>query len=91
MGGEPSVTDSETYLDEGVEGKAHARLLAALRAVEENSSHPIAKAIVAYCKVQTSELISAGDVEEIPGKGLKALCSGNAQDESFNILVGMKH
>ncbi|KAI3335531.1 heavy metal translocating P-type ATPase [Ustulina deusta] len=88
VGGEPSVTDSETYLDEGVEGKAHARLLAALRAVEENSSHPIAKAIVAYCKVQTSELISAGDVEEIPGKGLKALCSGNAQDESFNILVG---
>ncbi|KAI1419656.1 heavy metal translocating P-type ATPase [Xylaria sp. FL1777] len=91
VGGEPSVTNSETYLNEGVEdveGKVHARLLAALRAVEENSSHPIAKAIVAYCKVETTEVVSVGDVEEIPGKGLKALCSGGAQDESFDMLVG---
>ncbi|TGJ88256.1 hypothetical protein E0Z10_g613 [Xylaria hypoxylon] len=88
VGGEPSVTDSETYLDESIEGKVHARLLAALRAVEENSSHPIAKAIVAYCKTKTSESVAVGDVEEIPGKGLKALCSGETQDESFDILVG---
>ncbi|KAI0973291.1 heavy metal translocatin [Xylaria arbuscula] len=91
VGGEPSVTDSETYLDEGVEdmeGKVHARLLAALQAVEENSSHPIAKAIVAYCKAETTEPVSVSDVEEIPGKGLKALCPGDAHDEGFTILVG---
>ncbi|KAI1271011.1 heavy metal translocating P-type ATPase [Xylaria sp. FL0933] len=91
VGGEPSVTDSETYLDEDLkdtEGKVHARLLAALQAVEENSSHPIAKAIVAYCKRETSASVSVGDVEEIPGKGLKALCPGDAQGEGFAILVG---
>lgn len=88
MGGEPSVTDSEIYLNDNVEGKGHARLLAALQAVEENSSHPIAKAIVSYCKTRTTEPVTVSDVEEIPGKGVKASCSGNAQDEGFEILAG---
>ncbi|KAI0433743.1 heavy metal translocating P-type ATPase [Xylaria sp. FL1042] len=91
VGGEPTVTDSETYLDEDVEeteGKVNARLLAALQAVEENSSHPIAKAIVAHCKEKLSESVSVEDVEEIPGKGLKASCPGDAQGEGFTILVG---
>ncbi|GAW14236.1 hypothetical protein ANO14919_036350 [Xylariales sp. No.14919] len=87
-GGEPSVTDSETYLDGSDGDKVSARLVAALRAVEENSSHPIAKAIVAYCKTKTSDTVAVGDVEEIPGKGLKAFCSGDKQDEGFDILVG---
>ncbi|KAI1741425.1 heavy metal translocating P-type ATPase [Xylaria scruposa] len=86
VGGEPSVTDSETYLDGSVGQKD--RLFAALQAVEENSSHPIAKAIVTYCKTVTSGLVTVTDVEEIPGKGLKALCNGDTQDESFAILVG---
>ncbi|KAF2966443.1 hypothetical protein GQX73_g7136 [Xylaria multiplex] len=88
VGGEPSVTDCETYFDEGIEDKVQARLHAALRAVEENSSHPIAKAIVAYCKTKTPESVAISDVEEIPGKGLKALCNGDTQDENFTILVG---
>lgn len=88
VGGEPSVTDSEIYLDENVKGNGHARLLAALQAVEENSSHPIAKAIVSYCKTRTTESVTVSDVEEIPGKGVKALCNSNAQDESFEILAG---
>ncbi|KAI0188784.1 E1-E2 ATPase-domain-containing protein [Xylaria flabelliformis] len=89
IGGEPSVTDSETYFDRGIRQKD--RLFAALQAVEENSSHPIAKAIVTHCKTITSGLVTVTDVEEIPGKGLKALCDGDTQDtqdESFAILVG---
>ncbi|KAI0876717.1 heavy metal translocating P-type ATPase [Hypoxylon argillaceum] len=88
VGGEPSVTDCETYINESVEGEGRARLFAALRAVEENSSHPIARAIVTYCKTATSENAAVDNVEEIPGRGLKALCSGNTQEESFEILVG---
>ncbi|KAI1182202.1 heavy metal translocating P-type ATPase [Nemania serpens] len=88
IGGEPSVTDSEIYLDENIKGKGHARLLAALQAVEENSSHPIAKAIVSYCKTKTTEPVTVSDVEEIPGKGVKASCNGDSQDESFDVLVG---
>ncbi|KAI0112398.1 heavy metal translocatin [Nemania sp. FL0031] len=88
VGGEPSVTDCEVYLGEDVEEKKRATLFAAVQAVEENSSHPIAKAIVSYCKATASKPITISDVNEIPGKGLKALCNGNAQDESFDIIVG---
>ncbi|KAI1758419.1 heavy metal translocating P-type ATPase [Xylaria castorea] len=88
VGGEPSVTDSETYLDGDVGQKECPRLFAALQAVEENSSHPIAKAIVTHCKTVTPGSVTVSDVEEIPGKGLKALCDGDMQDESFAILVG---
>ncbi|KAJ2985329.1 hypothetical protein NUW58_g5593 [Xylaria curta] len=88
VGGEPSVTDSETYLDKDIGEKERARLFGALQAVEENSSHPIAKAIVAYCKSMSSESVIISDIEEIPGKGLQAFCSGDTQDESFHILVG---
>ncbi|KAI1366949.1 heavy metal translocating P-type ATPase [Xylaria arbuscula] len=95
VGGEPSVTDAETYLNENEdpEGKARARLFNALRAVEENSSHPVAKAIVNYCKsIPSVSPISVSEVEEIPGRGLKATCSssngGDTPDESFQIIVG---
>ncbi|KAK8068758.1 Heavy metal translocating P-type ATPase [Apiospora phragmitis] len=57
-------------------------ILAVLRAVEENSSHPIAKAIVSYCIRQTDQRTEVTDVEEIPGRGLKAKYS------SFNMAVG---
>ncbi|KAI0864433.1 heavy metal translocating P-type ATPase [Xylaria cubensis] len=89
IGGEPSVTDSETYFDGDIGQKD--RLFAALQAVEENSSHPIAKAIVTHCKTMTTGLVTVTDVEEIPGKGLKAVCDGDTQDtqdEGFAILVG---
>ncbi|KAI8623025.1 heavy metal translocating P-type ATPase [Xylariaceae sp. FL1651] len=88
MGGEPSVTDSEFYLGENVDENECTRLLAALRAVEENSSHPVAKAVVTYCKTKTPKSLTVIDVEEIPGKGLKAICSEDPQNESFDILVG---
>jgi heavy metal translocating P-type ATPase len=88
VGGEPSVTDFESCLVEDTEEKEGARVLAALRAVEENSSHPIAKAIVTYCKTVTSITVDVSDVDEVPGKGLKAVCSGETDDGGFDILVG---
>ncbi|KAI3321174.1 heavy metal translocating P-type ATPase [Xylariaceae sp. AK1471] len=88
VGGEPSVTDFEAYLSEDAKKEEGARVLAALRAIEENSSHPIAKAIVTYCKTITSVSVAISDVDEIPGKGLKAMCTGETKDESFDILVG---
>ncbi|RYP11500.1 hypothetical protein DL764_000023 [Monosporascus ibericus] len=77
MGGEPKVTDSILAFD-------HARVLAgqrdtflaALQAIEEGSSHPIAKAIVSFCNSQTDRSsqvqVSVSNVAELPGKGLKA-------------------
>ncbi|KAI1434725.1 heavy metal translocating P-type ATPase [Xylaria sp. CBS 124048] len=83
VGDEPSVTDYERYPEEE-KGEHHDRVLAAIQAVEENSSHPIAKAVVNYCKTKTSVATTVSNVEEIPGKGVKASCDG----ESFDILVG---
>lgn len=83
MGGEPKVTDSVLALgnddDEPVLAGQHRMFFfAILRATEESSSHPVAKAIVSFCnsEIESSSLpqqqISISDVEELPGKGLKA-------------------
>ncbi|KAK3692084.1 copper-exporting ATPase-like protein [Podospora appendiculata] len=92
VGGEPSVTDSEIHLDSAGDDdesqKKTSALLAALKAVEENSSHPIAKAIVSFCASQTSIKAQVDSLQEIPGKGMKATCVGVSPQESFEIIVG---
>jgi Cu+-exporting ATPase len=68
MGTEPAVAECKVFGD-GVESNA----LMMARALEENSSHPVARAVVEYSKAQVSdgESMQALDVEEAPGKGLK--------------------
>ncbi|CAJ2505554.1 Uu.00g129480.m01.CDS01 [Anthostomella pinea] len=87
-GGEPSITDSMIFPGQDVNAEQRSRLLSALRAVEENSSHPIAKAIVSFCSAQTPERITVTEVMEIPGKGLKATCSDGSPGQGFDIIVG---
>lgn len=85
VGGEPSITDSEIYADETQKDA----VLAALKAVEENSSHPIAKAIVSFCAGKTSSKAAIESLQEIPGKGMKAIYrSTNGDETSFGIAVG---
>ncbi|KAI0394213.1 heavy metal translocating P-type ATPase [Xylariaceae sp. FL0594] len=86
-GGEPIITDTE-YLDQHSE-ESRGRLIGALWAVEENSTHPVAKAIVRYCKAIESAPVTVNEPEEIPGRGLRATCTGETADEnSFDIVVG---
>ncbi|GAB1315687.1 ATPase, P type cation/copper-transporter [Madurella fahalii] len=85
MGGEPSITDSEIYADEAQKDA----LLAALKGVEENSSHPIAKAIVSFCAAKTTSRATIDNLQEIPGKGMKATYHGTGSEEAaFDIAVG---
>ncbi|KAK4444681.1 E1-E2 ATPase-domain-containing protein [Podospora aff. communis PSN243] len=85
VGGEPTITDSEVY----VEGEdARQSFLAALKSVEESSSHPIAKAIVAFCANKTSSKGQIDNLQEIPGKGMKATFQGSSPSEAFEIIVG---
>lgn len=81
-GGEPTVTQS-VVLDE------NKVVLAALQAVEANSSHPVAKAIVGFCgQTQTDSMDGrVDDLEEIAGRGMRATFRP-AQGEALDVLVG---
>ncbi|KEQ75945.1 heavy metal translocatin [Aureobasidium namibiae CBS 147.97] len=65
-GKEPAVADCKILGD-----KRRAFMMA--RVLEENSSHPVARAVVEYSKARVSdgETIQAANVEEVPGQGLK--------------------
>ncbi|KAK1831123.1 hypothetical protein QBC39DRAFT_352442 [Podospora conica] len=84
VGGEPTITDSQLL----VEDDAKETLLSTLKAVEENSSHPIAKAIVSFCAEGSSSRAQIDALQEIPGKGMKATYPGQSPSESFSIIVG---
>lgn len=71
-GGEPSVTAFEFFKGETQEGVDEQLALAIAKALEENSGHPIARAIVVYCTSHTSTNISLTGVHEIEGKGMTA-------------------
>ncbi|CAK7225022.1 hypothetical protein SBRCBS47491_005750 [Sporothrix bragantina] len=99
MGGEPTVTDSAMFdgseeADEtsDVSDSKKADLLAALKAVEENSGHPIAKAIVTFCSSDTHPSGPSGradELQEIAGRGMRAMFHSRAGNErSFEIIVG---
>jgi heavy metal translocating P-type ATPase len=83
VGGAPQVTDSLVLLDNAPKRFDENALLAAVKAVEENSTHPIAKAIVDFCK-SSSGAVELSHIDEIPGKGMKATCT----TWSVDIVVG---
>lgn len=88
-GGEPTITDAVIYPDvDEVDDNEALQLLAALKAVEDNSSHPIARAISSYCASRTTESVSVDDLQEIPGKGMKATYHTGDAEQSWEILVG---
>ncbi|KAK4197351.1 E1-E2 ATPase-domain-containing protein [Triangularia verruculosa] len=85
-GGEPRITDSEIYAERTPEKKT---LLAALKAVEENSSHPIARAIISFCNAEEDlPKVTADSLHELPGKGMKAVCQPTAPETLFELIVG---
>lgn len=63
--GQFGVTDTISYIDEN-------ELLILTAAVEQNSEHVIAKAIVAKAQQKNASIPTSGDFEAIPGKGAKA-------------------
>ncbi|KAL8337817.1 hypothetical protein RB598_006629 [Gaeumannomyces tritici] len=89
VGGEPKITDSEFFLAERDETEKKQVLLAAVKAIEENSSHTVAKALVSFCAEQP---LPAGgtidDVQEIPGKGMKGAYVPSDGSPAFDIIVG---
>ncbi|KAI2472890.1 heavy metal translocatin [Annulohypoxylon bovei var. microspora] len=88
MGGQPTISDSMLFPDYEVEEENCTMFLAALRTIEDNSGHPVAKAIVSWCASQTLERAEVSNIQEIPGKGLTATFIASSPPESFDIIVG---
>lgn len=75
VGGEPQITDSAILPEGPIKGVEESQLLAGLKAVEENSTHPIARAIVGFCGADRSSA-ELESIDEVPGKGMKATFQG---------------
>lgn len=83
MGGDSTVTCHKF-----VNGHDHTLILEIVKTLEDNSSHPIAKALVEFCSrsqeaLQARTIIS---VEEVPGKGLKATLDVNGH--AITAIIG---
>ncbi|PFH57141.1 hypothetical protein XA68_15471 [Ophiocordyceps unilateralis] len=86
VGGEPRITDSVLFPDGSIEGIDERALLSGLKAAEENSGHPIARAIVRFCGPRV-EAAPLARVEELPGKGMRAAY----KERSGELAVGNEH
>jgi Cu+-exporting ATPase len=75
--GEPAVTDFWA-----VPGQASGTLLALAAAVERQSEHPLAAAVVRYAETQAAETPSATDFRAIEGLGATATVAGQT------VLIG---
>ena len=74
--GEPEVTD---FIEVG---DAPPDLLSLVAAVERESEHPLAGAVVEYAEQQNSETLSVSDFRSVPGHGAGATVAGR------RVLVG---
>ncbi|EFX05980.1 copper resistance-associated p-type ATPase [Grosmannia clavigera kw1407] len=85
VGGEPTVTD--VVWGGGQKDKG---LVAALCAVEETSSHPIAKAIVSFCQKEGDAVVDGrvDMLQETAGRGMRARYCGGEAGRSFDLIVG---
>ncbi|KAF2277531.1 heavy metal translocatin [Westerdykella ornata] len=66
QGGDPSVTDHAF-----AQAQDESLVLGIVKALEESSSHPIARALVSFCNTRGTKTPAAKSLDEVPGKGLK--------------------
>ncbi len=69
--GKPEFTGAESFTD-----LSEDELVTLAAAIEKNSKHPLAEAIVAYAKTKKFALKSVENFEEIPGHGLTGEIDG---------------
>ncbi|KAG4423607.1 hypothetical protein IFR04_003289 [Cadophora malorum] len=86
-GGNPSVTNHNIMASSEEETKV---IWAITQALEESSSHPIAKAITALCADQNRATITNSNIEELPGRGLKGTFTihTSTSDTRYEAAIG---
>jgi Cu+-exporting ATPase len=75
QGGDPAVTD---HRFSGVQNSS--LVLGITKALEQNSNHPVARALVSFCDKSLHDTPTAVDVDEVPGKGLKGMFRIDGQE-----------
>jgi P-type Cu+ transporter len=86
-GRKPSVTNHGVVASSAEETKV---IWAIAQALEESSSHPIAKAITALCATQDRVNIISSNIEEFPGRGLRGtftICT-STNDTRYEAAIG---
>lgn len=78
-GGNPTVT-------EDANSQETSSVLGIVKALEENSGHPIAQALVAYCSQEGAVSPPMVAISETPGKGLKGMLKIDTQ--SVTVIIG---
>ncbi|RAR15031.1 heavy metal translocatin [Stemphylium lycopersici] len=81
QGGDPAVTNHKFSGDQN-----GPLVLGIVKALEENSNHPIAHALVSFCNKEEHAMPAAVNVDEVPGKGLKGTFRVDGQD--ITAIVG---
>jgi Cu+-exporting ATPase len=86
-GGNPSATNYDIMASSSEETKA---IWAIAQALEESSSHPIAKAITALCATKDRSTITKSTIEEFPGRGLKGTFTihTSTSDTRYEAAIG---
>jgi Cu2+-exporting ATPase len=77
--GEPEVTDVVIHSTQGI---PEARVLALAAAVERESEHPLARAVVRHAEDAGAERLAAAEFRNVPGHGARAVVQGH------QVLVG---
>lgn len=93
MGGEPVVTDFEVFpFDQknASPDEQQETILGFIKAIEGNSSHTVAKALVSFCKTMRTMDIEITDIEEIPGKGMRGASriDSGMSHSGWEIIIG---
>ena len=71
--GKPIVTDYQTV--SGISDRARLKLLRLVAAVERNSEHPLAEAVVTYAQSLKLDLPQSTDFEAVAGSGVRGTVS----------------
>ncbi|PVH99512.1 heavy metal translocatin [Periconia macrospinosa] len=74
QGGDPAVTDHKLAVSQDRD-----TVFGIVKALEEQSNHPIARALITFCNAGSAAVLEATEVDEIPGKGLKGTFVANGQ------------
>ena len=87
QGGNPSVTDYDIMASSAEDAKV---IWAIAQALEDSSSHPMAKAISALCASENRVPIIKSTIEELPGRGLKGILTihTSTDDAQYEAAIG---